>query len=311
MKCFHIASLPLVALLLSLCSQRAFAQNESRKQITLATYNLENLFDVWDDPYVKDETTRVKPRKELEALAKLLKSLNADVIAVQEVENEGVLRAFVDEMLPGMGYDYVVVGRGNDKRGIDVGVISRVPIQSVTSYKFRKLSLPGEANTWYFARDLMRVRLAVTQNKPLDLFVMHMKSKRTVNKADQQSTKWRTAEATMAKNIIDDQLKKDPQAWIAITGDFNDTPDSKPIAALLKGGESDPPGSLTDLHAHLPPDQRITYLNEPFRSTIDYVMASQALAKLSVKDKAVVLSDKDLLKGSDHAPVVVRFDLNN
>lgn len=308
MKYFHVVSFLLVALLLSWYSNPAQAQVKKAKQLTLATYNLENLFDIWDDPYVKDETTRVKPRAELEALAKLFKTLNADVIAVQEVENEGVLRAFVDEFLGDMGYDYVVTSHGNDGRGIDVGVISRVPIDSVTSYKFRKLTLPGESNTWHFARDLLRVRLKATESKSLDVFVMHMKSKRTVSKSDEQSTKWRTAESTMAKKIIDEQLKKDPTAWIAITGDFNDTPDSEPIAALLKGGTK---GALTDLHTHIPADKRITYLNEPYRSTIDYVMASPELAKRSVKEKASVFADEALLKGSDHAPVVVQFDLKD
>lgn len=308
MKYRHVTSFFLGALMLMWPVHAAHAQADKAKQLTLATYNLENLFDIWDDPYAKDETTRVKPRVELEALAKLIKALNADVLAVQEVENEGVLRAFVSEFLGDMGYDYVVTSHGNDGRGIDVGVVSRVPIESVTSYKFRQLTLPGEANTWHFARDLLHVRLKATDDKPLDVFVMHMKSKRTVSKSDEQSTKWRTAEATMAKKIIDEQLKKDPSAWIAITGDFNDTPDSEPIAAFLKGGTK---GTLTDLHTHIPADKRITFLNEPYRSTIDYVMASPELAKRSAKDKATVISDEKLLKGSDHAPVVVTFDLKD
>lgn len=308
MKIRHVVSCLLLGCLLLLHPNATYAQNENAKQLTIATYNLENLFDVWDDPYTKDETTRVKPREELETIAKLLKTLNADVIAVQEVENEGVLKAFVREFLGDMGYDYIVTSQSNDMRGIDVGVISRVPIASVTSYKYRKLSLPGEANTWHFARDLLRVRLQATKDKTLDVFVVHLKSKRTTNKNDPKSTKWRTAEATMAKSIIDDALKKDPKAWLTITGDFNDTPETKPIDAFLKGGTA---GALTDLHTHIPAEKRITYLNEPYRSTIDYVLASPELAKRSMKEKATVFAGESLLKGSDHAPVVATFNLGD
>ena len=42
------------------------------KTITIATYNLYNMFDVYDDPYSADEGTRVKPRAEIENVAQTL-----------------------------------------------------------------------------------------------------------------------------------------------------------------------------------------------------------------------------------------------
>ena len=280
--------------------------------LTLVTYNMENVFDVFDDPYYPDEGTRVKPREEYEKIAAVLKKLNADVIACQEIENEGVLKAFVKEFLPDMGYRYIAAAPTNDGRGIRTAIISRMPIESITSYRHRDLRLQDDDRTWQFARDLMHVTLKVTEDRTLDAFIVHLKSKRS-EPNDPQSGKWRLAEATMAKAIIDRLLAKDPKAWVLITGDFNDTPESDPVQKFLekRGEGADAKVSLIDLHAHIPAESRITYLKVPYRSTIDYVLASPDLARRVKKDSAKVLSDEEELKGSDHAPVVVTFDLNN
>ena len=45
------------------------AASTQGKTLTIATYNLKNMFDVFDDPYTSDETTRVKPREDIEAIA--------------------------------------------------------------------------------------------------------------------------------------------------------------------------------------------------------------------------------------------------
>lgn len=48
-----------------------------------AEYNVLNLFDAEDDPYLVDEATPIKPRAELEALAKTIRGLDADVLALE------------------------------------------------------------------------------------------------------------------------------------------------------------------------------------------------------------------------------------
>ena len=70
-----------------------------RTKLTIATYNVQNLFDVFDDPYTKDEGTRVKPLDQIKQIAGVLRKLDADVIAFQELENEGVLREMVRQFL--------------------------------------------------------------------------------------------------------------------------------------------------------------------------------------------------------------------
>ena len=56
------------------------------------------------------------------------------MLAVQEVEDIDILRQFNQEYLGGR-YAYQVLFEGNDRRFIDVGVMSRLPIGAATSYQ--------------------------------------------------------------------------------------------------------------------------------------------------------------------------------
>jgi len=280
------------------------AQSEAPKRLSVMAYNMENFFDVFDDPYTEDEQTSVKPRREITALAQLLREMDADVIAVSEVENDEVLKAMLVETLGDMGYNYVAVPKSNSGRGIKLGVISRVPIESVTSHRFQTLTLPGEERTWRFARDLVKVRIEPSEGRFIDLYAVHFKSRRD-SRGDPNSSKWRLAEATRAAQIIGRQIEADPDAMVLMLGDFNDTPDTETLEVLA--GEDAP---LVDLHAEIPAEQRITYLREPYRSTIDYMLASPEMARRLIPTSPRIVQDEDLLTGSDHAPVYAAFDLS-
>ena len=59
--------------------------------------------------------------------------MNADVIALQEVENLDVLKRFRTQRLQGMGYTHTTLVDGNDPRYIDVAMLSRFPIVAARS----------------------------------------------------------------------------------------------------------------------------------------------------------------------------------
>lgn len=284
------------------------ATNNSMRRFTIATHNLQNAMDVFDDPYMMDERLGAKPREKLEQVAAALRTLDADVIVFQELEAEGMLRVVTHELLGGMGYEYIAVQPTNTDHGINLGVISRSPIVSITSHRLLELRLPGDERVWRFARDLMRVRVQATPKRTLDLYVAHFKSKRGVP-GDPQSASWRMAEASATHRIISRTLTAEPGAWIALAGDLNSTPDSDVIARLQSPPEGRDQPSLINPHANLAPDERVTYLRKPYRSTIDYILVSEALSRLVVPGSAQVITNTDLLGGSDHAPVAVSFDL--
>ena len=291
----------LLALLFLAPSLRADVR-ETPGVVKVMSYNMENFFDVFDDPYTADEGTPPKMRDQIKLLAETIRKADPDVLAVVEVENEHVLRAMVREFLSDMGYQYIDVDQSNDLRGIKVGVISRLPILRTASYRHQQFKVEGRDRPMAMSRGLFQVTLDAGAKQPLQLFVVHLKSKRSAE-GDPKSAHRRLAEATFVKSVIGQQLKANPDAWLALVGDLNDTPDSPPMHALLEDHE------LIDVHAGLPADQRITYLNEPYRSTIDYILVSPALDKRVVKDSANLVRDEAMLKGSDHAPVFVTFDL--
>ena len=93
------------------------------------------MFDDKDDPYHSDEKTATKLREDLELLAESIHQIDADVLVLQEVENRGYLELFNRALLADLGYQHVVLTEGNDRRGIDVAILSRVPVGPVTSYR--------------------------------------------------------------------------------------------------------------------------------------------------------------------------------
>ena len=269
---------------------------------TVATYNLLNLFDEHDDPYRNDESTPAKPREELERLADTIRRLDADVLALQEVENRGYLERFVKTLLPDMGYEHVVLFEGNDARGIDVALLSRLPVGPVTSY--RHLSFEdGKGRATSFRRDLLRARIEPPGEPPFDVFVTHLKSKRSQDDGDSLAV--RMGEAGQIRRIFDDLLAADIQARFLLCGDFNDTLDSSPLAALIGGGTRKL-GTFVD---DLPSDARISYNKEPYRSLIDFILASPAMTARYRQGSYRIVAGTVSSSGSDHNPVVATFNL--
>lgn len=276
------------------------APREFSGTVTLATFNILNLFDAHDDPYHLDEGTDPKPESEQKKVAAMIRRIDADVLALEEVENEGVLKQFVDTHLADMGYKNVVSFASNDRRGIECSVVSRLPVGPVTSYRFVDFS-DGSGGQTRFQRDLLRVRILPPEAPAFDVFVVHLKSKRG---GEESSGRIRTAEAKAARKIMDEVLATDPEALFVICGDFNDTLDSPSLKLIRGEGES----ALRDF-LHDVPKSTVSFNQAPYRSMIDFIFASPAMAKrYEAKSYQVIQSSKQE-GGSDHNPVVARFKL--
>ncbi len=267
--------------------------------VTIGAFNILNFFDEYDDPYHSDEGTPAKPKDQLERVAARIRAADADVLALEEVENRFYLQRFVASMLPDMGYKYVICFEGNDQRGIDVALLSRLPVGPVTSHIYERFSDGSGRETW-FQRDLLQVRIEPPDCPSFQVFVVHFKSKRSGT----ESEKTRLAECRQARKILDGELEKDKNALFAICGDFNDTFDSNPVKALRGAG----PTALVDFMKDLPKDA-VSYNANPHRSIIDYVFVSPAMAKHYV-DKSYHMIDGSIeTGGSDHNPVLAQFKL--
>ena len=293
--------------LMMLTAGPLLAQDDSTLRI--ASYNIENAFDVYDDPYTRDEGTGVKLRWEVEMIADVLKQIDADVVGFQEIENEAVLKAIVSEYLPGMGYDYAAVPLTNDTRGIKLGIISRLPVISITSHRWQTLNHPDTDQTWNFARDLFHARLQTDSGEVLNVFVVHLKSKGSRD-GDPQSVKWRTSEAIRIRQIIGNMIADNPDELVVLMGDFNSKPDEPGTTTLLSPA-ADGSAVMSDCHATIPMEDRTTYPSERFpNSVIDFITTSPAMTARLIPDSSTIFSDPELTKGSDHLPVVADFEMS-
>lgn len=174
------------------------------KSVTLMNYNVENLFDTIHDsgktdytylPYkIKKNSPKIQSyckslskkswrksclytdwtpkilNKKLNNIAKVLKSYKggADIIVLQEVENENVLRMLVAKL--GRDYKYYSLLEGPDRRGIDNGVISKYPIVSSKLHRVDMKPLLRRPT-----RDILEVNIEIN-NKAVRLYANHWPS---------------------------------------------------------------------------------------------------------------------------------------
>jgi len=278
------------------------AQRPKSSEITVAAYNILNLFDEVDDPYRNDDSTPPKPRKQLEAVAKEIRTINADVLALEEVESRGYLQRFVDVFLPDMGYEVVHV-ESNDVRGIDACLLSRVPIGRVISH--RHLTFPdANGKPMRFNRDLLRVEVRPPDTAPFEMWLLHLKSNYD-GKAYAEPL--RLGEAREVRKLLDSVMDRDPSARILVCGDFNDTRDSHSVKTIIGTGTN----ALTAFSDDIPKSMQISYNKEPYRSMIDFILASPGMAGRFVKGSYMIPQGSVDTTGSDHNPVIAKFRLGN
>jgi len=281
------------------------------KTLRIATYNVENLYDRYDDPYtVKDsrvdQDTSPKRARELYALSKVIKSVNADIIALQEVENRGFLAEYNKSYLGDLNYKYVILIEGNSSkttrgRGIDVAVLSRVPVYSATTFQYYQFPLNEKENsTATFSRDFLYVKLIPENFPPINLFVLHTISRRGGAYAHYR----RIAEANGAVKVISNELGKEKDPWIIIAGDFNDTPNSRSVNAYL-----DVPGNqLKRVPARDYKKKEYTFYGKGGSyppSILDHILVSKPVENALVSPIAKIWNDKSAATASDHRPVYI------
>lgn len=292
--------------------------------IRLASYNIENLFDAKDDPSLsgdQEDKDQAKPDAHKQGVAAAIKRLDADIIALQEIESLDALTEFRDQYLSGLGYDHVVSMDAGDERGIENAVISRFPISDSKNWVGMKLE--GEhpekdgnrPNAWFgkpvtFHRSPLRVTVEIpaemsSTGKPyaLTLFVVHHKSGRNFDY-------WREAEAKGALDLIAEFTKEAPEANVIVMGDFNAQTQDGSVQEYLKRG-------FKDLFIDRPLDDTRSLTHASDRA-IDLILYNKAVEPEIVRPSRFVLATPQLRAeqdwrtapkpvgyASDHCPIAV------
>ena len=203
--------------------------------------------------------------------ARVMKDIDAEILGVIEAENRISLNKFSAQMLQlvgGVPYPQVMLIDGNDDRGIDVAVLTRAgfTIQSVKSHVD-----DADGQGLIYSRDCPEYSITTPSGESIVLLVNHLKSKGFGGQASSNAKRKRQATRTAE---IYKRLVAEGHTSIAIVGDFNDTPDSAPLAPLL--GKTD----LQDVSVHpkFKSDGKVgTFGNGTKGDKIDYILLSPAL----------------------------------
>lgn len=209
-------------------------------------WNVENLFDPFDDPLKNDEefTARAERNwtwdrfvRKCDGIAQVVMAAADEagelpaVVGLAEVENRlAVSHLARKTVLSELGYGFVH-RESPDERGIDVALLyrkDRLRVDVVDS-----LRVPGFAT-----RDILYVRF----RENLHTFVVHLPSKRGGARGTDGR---REAALAVLGRAVDSLLAGDAEARIVVMGDFNDTRPAVPgLAVPPYGAPPARPGTL-------------------------------------------------------------------
>jgi len=220
-----------------------------------------------------EETSAFDPADRRLAAA-LLAGAGADLVLLQEVFDTETLDWFNTRLLPAAGlpaYPHAHCPPGNDGRGLDIAVLSRVPVGIESNAHLTPTDLGLDAahpDLPLFRRDCL-----IIEAGDLTIFACHFKAPYPDPEAA-----WpvRKLEAEATRALIVRRFADPTQALWLIAGDLNDPAsagEERATNALL------PPFSV-DLMARLPADARWTYydVHSGRYDQPDALLASPALA---------------------------------
>ena len=278
----------------------------SADEISLMTWNVENLFDAHEpNPADPPMPSLAEYKLALDKVANTIVSAGYPVIiSLQEIENIGVLDDIADhDLLADHDYEPVLI-EGTDSRGIDVGYLvrsDRATISDVQQF------VAPEGLT---SRPPLLVQVEIeTDGGPMMLYVLnnHFTSMSGGEKATEPR---RTAQAAWNVQVMEENiLVDDPEAMVAVMGDLNSFYASPPIDALRDAG-------LQHVMVILPDDERYDYIYLGESQVLDHILVTPNLFDLLTSvdvlhvnaDYAPAIpDDPSPLRKSDHDPVIAVF----
>ncbi|MBQ2365352.1 MAG: endonuclease/exonuclease/phosphatase family protein [Alistipes sp.] len=220
-----------VLLLLSVMAFALSSATAQQKPHMVAFWNLENLFDIYDDPETHDEEftpngvkqwNEIKYAKKLANVERVLFDIAAVqkeypiVIGVSEIENRSVLEDLVEQpKLKGANYR-ICHYDSPDARGVDVAFLYRSDVFKLEGSDNIKLNVEELPN--FRTRDLV-VMWGTIDGEPFYFLVSHWPSRLGGKEASQFK---RDACAKQIREIKDSLLANNPATKVIVMGDFND-----------------------------------------------------------------------------------------
>lgn len=291
-------------------------------------YNVENLFDTWNDRATNDED--FLPEGELnwtdERLATKIDHLGSAIqwasgeqhpvlVGLCEVENAAVVEALAqsEKLRPAQ---YAVVHHDSpDERGIDVALLYDPKNMALLGSEPLLVALDNDRT-----RDILHATLATTTDT-FHVFVNHWPSR---GEGLKKSEPKRMAAARILAQALEG-IRTSPTTHVLIMGDFNDTPSDRSIQEVL-GASCETSAPLVDLMCVDQPEGHGSHKYDGHWDYLDQFVVDKALAsrvssthafwdkRLLFKHPKYGLSPNKTYSGnsykggySDHLPIVLRL----
>ena len=315
-------------------------------EYNLLFYNVENLFDVTDDPMTADDEflsggvrhwSYKRYQEKLNRVAKvLLASCGFDlpvIIGLCEVENRLVLEDLTRKTALA-AFNYRIIHKDSpDNRGIDVALLYRADLILPLEYDY--LPLKSQKEEIIHTREILYAVFCFPSQDSLHVFFNHWPS-RYSGQAETESLRIRAANTL--KNAVDRIRTNHTEARVVIMGDFNDQPLNKSLKDVLEArteNSTGQAGELINLSAGWAP--RGTLKHQQSWQIFDQIIVSDYLLKgtgLSTTKNGATIVDLPFLfepdprfKGkrlfrtyfgykyqggfSDHLPVRLKLQVND
>jgi len=318
-----------------------------QQEFSFMFYNVENFFDCEndsatnDDEFTPEGDRRWNPARmhnKAERLAKVILAAgkwNPPVfVGLCEIENRKVLELLTN-LAPLNKYHYKIVHKDSpDERGIDVAFIYRPEL--FHPFDFQAIPVVDPENISFKTRDILRVSGILNGCDTIHVFVNHWPSRYG---GMMETVQYRRLAAETLKLAIQNLNKKQKNAKIICTGDFNDAPNDESLEKVLGAQTSDNPsvsGELINLSSGWMTKSIKTLKNqytwEVFDQWIvsDYFLKSKDCFEFSsseifdagfllepdtksggVKPKRTYVGFKYQEGFSDHLPVLIRMQFMN
>jgi endonuclease/exonuclease/phosphatase family metal-dependent hydrolase len=321
--------------------------------LRLATFNLENLDDAPGLlPPLAERIAVLRPQ---------LVHTQADILFLQEVNGQPAKAprtlAALDALLAGTPFaDFDRVATESPHGGPmdrqNLVILSRWPIgerrqlwhEQVPPPRYRTVTAAPaatEAEALAWDRPLLYARIDLPSGQPLHAINLHLRAplaamiegQKTGPFSWKSTPGWaegffiaaikRSGQALEARLLADELFDGDPQAMIAVCGDFNAETAEMPTRILMASDEDTGNSALTErnllaVEMAVPADRRYSVIHAGRPLLLDHLLVSRPLLHCFRKaeihneglvDELVDYANEGKSPESHHAPVVVEFDM--
>jgi predicted extracellular nuclease len=215
--------------------------------LTVAFYNVENLFDTINDPRINDAAylptsqvpwTAERYQTKLDNISRVIAAMDTlnfpHILGLCEIENRSVLEDLAASVFIADAAYNIIHYDGPDRRGIEVALLYRPDFFEPIYSESVDVNWDGMGRS--NPRDLLYVKGIIAPTDTLHIFVNHWSSRWG---GQEQSEHLRIGTARVLRSLIDSLFFVNIHSNIIVMGDFNDNPDDASLFSHLRAVSPD------------------------------------------------------------------------